>query len=539
MPVSKGGLEARHALADGAGMATRPALSVLVFALAGCIGDNDVMIHGGGDGGGSDGAEPMDGDASSGDDGDDTDGDPGGPDTHGGGGGETSDGAGESGEDQDPCGDAVLASFEQCDDGNEIDGDGCESNCRITIGVERFGLGGAHTCAVDYFGDVRCWGDNAHGQLGYASLGVQNVGANITPIAFNRDVSIGAPVNRIELGMDHTCAVTNVGEVYCWGRNDAGQLGYGHTDDLGDEPGEAPSDVGPVPLGAAALSIAAGRDHTCALLVNGELRCWGGGARGQLGIGDGFAGSVGAGIKPYARAADGPAIDMLGVGTRAVHIGVGEFGCVIDRERRVYCWGANESGQAGIGRDFDIGVDEPAMKVPAQVEDLVLRIAVGDAHVCVATETFAVQCFGRNASGQLGNASTDDIGDDEPPQDGRVHLDGHDAQQLAAGADFTCVLLDDASVRCWGSGAFGQLGNAHTETVGDDEYPADWPGFGSVPLLAPATAIAAGAHHVCARTGDAELRCWGSGADGRLGYGDEDNVGDGPGALPMLPVPIF
>jgi cysteine-rich repeat protein len=523
-------------------MQTRPVLPVLVFALAGCsIGDNDVVLHGGGDGGGSTGDEPMDGETS--DDGGDDE-----PDTQGGDGeggdvpDDDDDGgeSGESGEDyDDACGDAMLATFEQCDDGNQIDGDGCESNCRVTIGVSTFALGNAHTCAVDYFGDVRCWGSNRHGQLGYASDGIDGVGANMTPAAFGRTVSIGAPVARVALGTDHTCALAVDGAVYCWGRNDDGQLGYGHTDAIADEPGETPESVGPVALGAPAVGIAAGLSHTCALLGNGELRCWGEGSRGQLGIGDGFDGRVGAGQHPYPEVADAPSIDMLDVTTRGIHIGVGEFGCVANDMRRLYCWGANEDGQLGIARDTDVGVDDPAMKQDALLQDRTLRIAVGEAHVCVVTDAFAVQCFGRNTSGQLGYARVDDIGDDEAPLDGVVHLDGHHAVEVAAGADFSCALLDDASVRCWGAGEYGQLGSGFTATMGDNENPADSPAFMAVPVMGFATDIDAGAHHICARTADAKLHCWGRGADGRLGYGDENNVGDSPAALPVKAVPLF
>jgi cysteine-rich repeat protein len=505
-------------------MATRPAFSVLVFALAGCIGDNEVVIHGGGDGGGSPGADPTVGEDN-----------PEGGATHGGGGGEGGEGSDSSGGYEDGCGDGVMASSEECDDGNEADGDGCESDCRVTIGVRTFALGGAHTCVVDYDGQLRCWGDNTYGQLGYASLGLPNVGATFTPAVFDRTVSIKGAVSQLALGVEHTCALTVDGAVYCWGRNDAGQLGYGHTEDLGDEPGEAPIDVGPVQLPTSALSVAAGSSHTCALLDDGELHCWGDGSRGQLGIGDGFDGDIGAGLDPYPRAVDGPPLETLGMAPRSVQIGVGAFGCVTDPADDVYCWGANECGQLGIGSD----VDAPAMTGPALLGQRVMQMAIGQAHACATNELFEVLCWGAGGSGQLGYARTDDIGDDEPPRAGVVDLGGYEARQLAAGADFTCALLEDASVRCWGSGAMGQLGYGTTQTVGDDESPADWPGFGPVHLLMPATEIAAGAHHVCARTADAQLRCWGSGADGRLGYADETDVGADPDSLPMHPVPIF
>lgn len=508
---------------------------MLVFALVGCIGDNDVILQDGGDGGGSVGEDPDD---ETGGSVDDDDGRlPEGNSSSGSGGGNADDDDDDA--PADPCGDGHVASFEQCDDGNTIDGDGCESTCRITIGVAAFEAGGAHTCAVDYFGDVRCWGSNDHGQLGYATLGLEEVGAHMIPAVFGRSVSIGAQVRQVALGAEHTCALTVDGDIYCWGRNDSGQLGYGIDEDLGDDPGEAPSDIGPVAFDLPAIAVSAGAAHTCALFDDGGLRCWGDGRRGQLGIGDGFADTVGAGVAPYARAAEGPGIDMFGVVTRSVHVGVGDFGCIVDATGLTRCWGANESGQLGLGDDADLGVDVEPMQHAAILDEQTRRIAVGEAHVCLVNDKLRVQCFGRNDSGQLGYARVDDIGDDEEPLDGVVHLDGHAAKLVAAGADFSCALLDDGSVRCWGSGAYGQLGNGHVDTIGDDEAPADSPMFVAVPLMLPATHIDAGAHHVCARTIDASLHCWGLGADGRLGYGTDANVGDSPATLPVPAVPVY
>ena len=517
-------------------MQTRPAFSLLVFALFGCVGDNEVTMAGGGDGGGSiDDAMDFDETEGEPDDGSDEGDDP--PEYGGGEGG-----GGEDPED-DPagslCGNAELDALEQCDDGNTVSGDGCEASCIVTIGVSEFALGGAHTCVVDYFGEVRCWGSNAYGQLGYGTDGLEEVGMSMTPSVFHRVVPIGQPVEAITAGMDHTCALTAGGVIFCWGRNDEGQLGYGHDEHMGDDAGETPLSYGPIPFGASALSIAAGRGHTCALLEDGDLRCWGDGSRGQIGFGHNFTGDVGAGDLPYRHAAEGPSIDMLGVSTAAVESGVGDSACVLDSHAAIHCWGANEHGQLGIGTDEDMGTLMAAMQVPAIVDEYVRQISVGESHVCYVTDATDVQCFGRNHFGQLGYARVDAIGDDEEPLDGEVHLDGHGAREVAVGADFSCALLDDGTVRCWGAGVYGQLGTGFTVTLGDNENPADAPTFIPVPLTREATDIDAGAHHICARTTDAALRCWGRGADGRLGYGDEKDVGNHPEALPIEPVSIF
>src|SRR5690606_20438424 len=91
------------------------------------------------------------------------------------------------------------------------------------------------------------------------------------------------PARQLAVGRDHTCALLQSGLVQCWGRNDFGQLGYGTTEHLGDA--EPVTSFGYATLGDTATHIAAGGDHTCALLESGALRCWGRNDFGQLGHG--------------------------------------------------------------------------------------------------------------------------------------------------------------------------------------------------------------------------------------------------------------
>jgi alpha-tubulin suppressor-like RCC1 family protein len=123
---------------------------------------------------------------------------------------------------------------------------------------------------------------------------VEGDGDDETPVeaaaaGFGGDVDVGGPVIQIAAGDIHTCALLATGKVRCWGGNDDGLLGYGHTLDLGDDetPAEAAAGVGgDVDVGGPAVQLAAGGNHTCALLATGAVRCWGFGFRGQLGYGD-------------------------------------------------------------------------------------------------------------------------------------------------------------------------------------------------------------------------------------------------------------
>ena len=94
----------------------------------------------------------------------------------------------------------------------------------------------------------------------------------------------GLRQTQLAAGAAHTCAVTEGGALYCWGRGTDGRLGYANTNPIGDD--ETPGQAGAVPVGAAVVGVALGSAHTCALLTSGSVRCWGDGALGQLGYGN-------------------------------------------------------------------------------------------------------------------------------------------------------------------------------------------------------------------------------------------------------------
>ncbi len=432
------------------------------------------------------------------------------------GGGGTDAGSSSGGEDAPAaCGDGILDADELCDDGNLGAGDGCEADCTTTIGVETFSVGGAHTCAVSFEGEVRCFGSNTFGQLGIGST--ETIGDDETPASAEASVQLPAVV-QISAGARHTCAVTEAGEVMCWGANDRGQLGLGHTKTWGDDPPEAPVAV---PLGAEAVVVVAGASHSCALLRGGEVRCWGLGVAGQLGLGDDFAGTVGAGEGPYPEVSDAPAVPFgAGVTLRALASGRGDHTCGLDAFGDVYCWGEGADGRLGTGDIKPVGLHAtPGSAGPIDLPAPARALALSTRHTCVADVTSGLLCFGANAHGELGQGHTETIGDDERVDDAYASLGALGVRAAGLTDRASCALLNDATVRCWGDADRGQTGYGTTERVGDDEVPGDWDGFGPLKLLEAATAIEGGEDHLCARTSDARLRCWGVAADGRLGLG--------------------
>ncbi len=395
----------------------------------------------------------------------------------------------------------------------------------------RIDAGSSHTCAVLDGGTVRCWGNGEFGRLGYGNT--DDIGDDETPASVGAvDLGAGRTATAVTAGGSHTCALLDDGGVRCWGDGDTGRLGYGNADNVGDGLGENVGDVGPVDLGAGrtATAITAGGEHTCALLDNATVRCWGNGEFGRLGygnpdnVGDGTGANVGA---------VGPVDLGAGRTSTAITAGGGSHTCALLDNGTVRCWGNGAEGRLGYGNTDDVGDDETPASVGAV--DLgagrtATAITAGGSHTCALLDNGTVRCWGDNEFGQLGYGNDDSVGDgvgENVGDAGPVDLGaGRTTTAITAGSDHTCAVLDDGRVRCWGRGEFGPLGYGDTDNVGDGigATPGD---VGPVELGAgrTATAITAGSH-TCAVLNNGRVRCWGFGGDGRLGYGNEDTIGD-------------
>ncbi|MDH3754110.1 MAG: hypothetical protein OEU32_09595 [Acidimicrobiia bacterium] len=399
----------------------------------------------------------------------------------------------------------------------------------------RIDAGVFFSCAVLDTGAVRCWGNGLDGRLGYAA--VENIGDDETPDAIAPvDLGAGRTATAVSTGNNHTCALLDDGTVRCWGAGESGQLGYGNTENIGDD--ETPGSAGPVDLGAGrtAVAITTGQSHSCAVLDDGTVRCWGfaGDAAspfGQLGYGnfenigdDETPGSVGP-------------VD-LGAGRTAVAIDGGYIHtCAVLDDGTVRCWGEGAGGKLGYGNTDTIGDDEtPGSVGPVDLGAgrTAVAIAAGGGHSCAVLDDGSVRCWGNASSGKLGYGNTTNIGDNETPGSvGPVDLGaGRTAVAITVGDDHTCALLDDASVRCWGESTGGRLGHGNQDDIGDNELPSS---VGPVDLGSgrTATAVNGGSGHTCAALDDATVRCWGTNSFGELGYPNTPNIGDNetPGSV--------
>ena len=382
--------------------------------------------------------------------------------------------------------------------------------------------GANHTCALLTDGSIRCWGSAAFGQLGLAST--EDIGDDELPSSAPI-VDLGSKATQLAAGEAHTCALLEDGELRCWGRGDSGRLGLGDTQSIGDD--ESPTSVPLVDAGTSrVLHVVAGGAHTCIVASGGSIRCWGSGEFGQLGL---------ANTEDIGDTEPPSTVPPPGVPPSAGLTAGQAHTCSVAPGGEVYCWGQGQFGQLGHASTDDIGDDESPLDAgPASVgSGIALDIAAGDAHTCVLILNGVVRCWGLNSAGQLGLGSTENLGDDElPTSASTVALDG-DVVQLSAGGSHTCALLDNGEVRCWGSGEYGQLGHGSTESIGDDEAIITAP---LVDVGGPAKQLTAGRHHTCALLEDGSVRCWGRSNFGQLGYGDQETLGDDPddGAPPPV-----
>ncbi|MEO7254104.1 MAG: Ig-like domain repeat protein [Casimicrobium sp.] len=335
--------------------------------------------------------------------------------------------------------------------------------------------GSYHTCALSSGGVVKCWGDNEfYGQLGNGS-GLKSA----VPVAV---LGLGAGVRALAAGSNHTCATTAPGGVMCWGDNSYGQLGDGSTSGR-----TIPVTVSG--LSASVIALAAGSNHTCALLSTGAMQCWGNNSLGQLGTG---STSPSTHLSPVS-------VSALPAGIVTIAAG-GSNTCALGAAGGVKCWGAARVGDGTT----------TSRSTPTDVLGLssgVASISTGSGHSCALITGGAVQCWGGNGSGQLGDGTTAVRAVPTP-----VFGLGGTVLRVVAGPGTSCAILASGGLKCWGSGIYGKLGDGSNASI--NIAPA-----AVVGLASGVTSVAVGQSHVCALTQGGSIRCWGRNTEGQLGEG--------------------
>ncbi|MEM7159060.1 MAG: DUF4215 domain-containing protein [Myxococcota bacterium] len=405
------------------------------------------------------------------------------------------------------CGDGLVLASEACDDGNDVDGDGCDVDCTPTELV--VGASFVNTCVLIEGGRARCWGENGYGQLG---LGHTDDTSQYEAWQ-GGDLPLPGPLRQLGMGDNHFCGVlAATDDVICWGEAEGGMLGYANTTALFAPPAAA------VEVGFPVRSMVGGQYHSCALGLGGEVACWGFGPE----LGYGHLHAIGDDESPSSQ---GTVLVPAGA---SISAGV-QTTCIVDDFGAILCWGANDSGQLGVGHLEPVGDNETPNDL-LFFDQPALTVEAGYHHTCALFAGGSVRCWGSAVFGQLGRGDEQMLGHIEPVTTIEPVEFGERSLvvDLTVGDRHSCVLFEDGRAKCWGLGLSGQLGQGGFDDIGDDERPSEIPtiDLGGQRILQ----IEAGGDHTCAVVEGHQLYCWGENDSGQLGLGhtlDVSNPLDG------------
>lgn len=346
---------------------------------------------------------------------------------------------------------------------------------------QQLNAGFSDNCGLTDEGQAYCWGQNQAGQLG-DGMTIER----LTPVA----VVGGLRFRQVSVGARHTCGLTLTNRAYCWGQNQVGQLGDGTTTDH----------LTPVPVagGLRFLQVSPSRngDHTCAVATDSLAYCWGVNDGGQLGDGT--------------RIARLTPVRVAG-GLRFHQVTTSGQSCGVTTTNRAYCWGPNFSGQLGDGT-----TTERLKPVAVAGGHRFRQIHTAATGTCAVTTGNRAYCWGDNFFGQLGDGTTTN------------HLTpvavvgGLQFQQVSVGENIhTCGVTLANIAYCWGSNGQGQLGNGTLTS-------RLTPGRVATGLLF--VYVRAGGAYTCGLTTGERAYCW--------GYNGVGALGDGTTTDRLRPVPV-
>jgi alpha-tubulin suppressor-like RCC1 family protein len=400
-------------------------------------------------------------------------------------------------------------------------------------------------CALLDNDSVKCWGYNYYGQLGQGTANPDHrgdaageMGDSLAAI----NLGTGRTAKEVRSGGYHVCAILDNNTVKCWGYNFGGYLGYGHTNNLGDNTGEMGDALPTIDLGTGRTATKLGGSilSMCAKLDNQSTKCWGSNLNGELALGDTLT--------------RGDQVSDMGDNLPAVNFGTGRtvtafstgtslyVMCALLDNGQVKCAGSNSLGQLGVGRSSSIGDEAGEMAAIPYIDfgtgRTIKTLGTGIYHVCALLDNATVKCFGYGRLGLLGRGdettrghAASELGDNLPALDFGT---GRSVKHLAVGGYHGCVILDNDTSKCWGYNYYGQLGIG----TGDPDHRGDNPNEmgDNLPVLDLGTGRKAksfhlGRYNTCAILDNDTLKCWGYNWGGGLGLGDSNNRGDNAGEM--------
>lgn len=347
--------------------------------------------------------------------------------------------------------------------------------------VERIVSGGNFNCALLSSGAMKCWGNNNKFQLGTGSLGNETKAVDVKKIS---------NATGMVAGNEHTCATFSNQAPKCWGANLNRQLGWGTSGASISDPISIINPYDSQPRAVAGLdtvkSATGGEEHTCALLTDGHVKCWGDNGYGQLGNSSNVASKT--------------PVEVTGISDAVQLSAFRNQACVLLSDGGIKCWGFNGSGQLGNNKRVD-------SSQPVSVNNITnaKQVVMGHSMACALLKDKTVKCWGDNSSYQFllptgGNTT-------EP-----VDISGlTNIAKLSEGiGGHACAVTETGKVMCWGANGSGQLGDGSTN---NSTSPKEVPG------ITNAIDITVGENHSCAVLQDKTVTCWGDNGNGELGVG--------------------
>lgn len=411
-----------------------------------------------------------------------------------------------------------------------------------------------HSCMLSEEGVVKCWGDNYYGQLGHENT--EEAGSATGQMGSMLAVTnLGTDVKVVDIcsGLASTCALTTEGKVKCWGLNSGSVLGQGHSKyTIGNERGSMGDKLPYTNIGDFKISsLYCGAYHACVLSAAGEAKCWGQNSDGQLGI-ESSKNNIGSTPTDMGDALapvkESQKIRMMSLGYTHT--------CAVLEDESIKCWGVNTYGQLGIENTTPHGkatgsMDQGLPKVmlePADVKYKVQQISSGLNFNCAlykVDDTQKLKCWGQNYLGILGVGKSDSgiggtlnsMGQNLPT----VNLAMGTIEEIRTYNTHSCARNNRGAVKCWGNNSTGTLGIESQISKGTS--PSDM-GI-NLPYLdlgLPIKKLSRGSfgNHTCAILINGVFKCWGEGTYGKLGYESSSNIGGVLGDMgEQLPFVLF
>jgi hypothetical protein len=423
-----------------------------------------------------------------------------------------------------------------------------------SVRVTSIGTGGfentGHTCVVTRAGEVECWGDNEEGELGDGTM--RSSRHPVVVKGLTKAVAVSA-------GGNWSCAIVSGGKVRCWGFETLGSDGG---------PRQTSSPV-PIPINGIAKAVKISvSGNGCALISGGTIKCWGGLNSDRLGDGKSEGDWSGRGFFPP--------VEVVGIHDAIdVSVGY-SHSCAVLANGRVKCWGENQYGEIGDGKMWDGNPDNVLTDLsPVFVKGIrnARAVAVGDGDSCALLSDGSIKCWGDNQMGQLGVSNAEmwvalekmlphhvsHAAVLRAARTANLHpkavkgIDAtiirairtvtlrptavtgiHSAIAISMGDYHACALISGGSIECWGQagdwikgfkvvGALGdgKASHGHVSVAGGDPKHGYSYDFSPIPVrakgISDATAVSAGAVHTCAVLRSGAVECWGGNNYGQLG----------------------